>query len=140
MTGIQKNKKETINLWEPVRTRAQLYYLKDLNKKKTTAAKELLLFSFFSKKKTTKNHKKKKIKKEDEEIKMTPVKLKKVWKNLLESHWAISIYFIILSHRGVWNFVLFSLSEQGFVHQTNQESLTGYFKSSPEFPSMGGVY
>lgn len=57
------------------------------------------------------------------------MKLKKVWKNLLESHWAISVYFVILSHRGVWNFVLFSFSEQGFVPQTNQESLTGYFKA-----------
>lgn len=71
---------------------------------------------------------------------MTPVKLKKVWKNLLGSHQATSVYFVILSHRGVWNFVLFSLSKQGFVHQPNQESLTGYFQSSPEFPSMGGVH
>lgn len=63
MTGIWKNKKETINLWEPVRTRAQLYYLKDLNKKKNITAKELLLFSFFSKKNPNKKHKKKKIKK-----------------------------------------------------------------------------
>lgn len=68
MRGIWKNKKETINLWEPVRTRAQLYYLKDLNKKKITA-KELLLFSFFSKKKPKqkktqkKENQKKKVKK-----------------------------------------------------------------------------
>lgn len=68
------------------------------------------------------------------------MKLKKVWKNLLGSHQATSVYFVILSHRGVWNFVLFSLSKQGFVHQSNQESLTGYFQSSPEFPSMGGVH
>jgi len=53
------------------------------------------LFSFFSKKNQTKNHKKKKRKsqKEGEEIKMAPVKLKKVWKNLLESHWAIRVLF-----------------------------------------------
>lgn len=68
------------------------------------------------------------------------MKLKKVWKNLLGSHQATSIYFVILSHRGVWNFVLFSLSKQGFVHQSNQESLTGYFQSIPEFPSMAGVH
>lgn len=141
MTGIWKNKKETINLWEPVRTRAQLYYLKDLNKKKKSQLKNFYCFPFFLKKtQTKKNTKKRKSKKEGEEIKTTPVKLKKVWKNLLGSHQATSIYFVILSHRGVWNFVLFSLSKQGFVHQSNQESLTGYFQSIPEFPSMGGMH
>lgn len=59
----KKNKKETINLWEPVRTRAQLYYLKDLNKKKKKPQqlKNFYCFPFFLKKnQTKKKHKKKK--------------------------------------------------------------------------------